>query len=143
MVETLVTYVTVSSRGKPMRSGTRVAGALLTGVFAQKAMNDAGADGVLFGGGLRQLGVQALACAVTGTYALVVTWGILKLVARTIGLRVDVQDEREGLDVALHGEEAYTMSGGTGGMHAAPAEDDEGEDGDSRSAHMIAPAKTS
>ncbi len=118
-----------------------LAGALLTGVFAQKAMNDAGADGVLFGGGLRQLGVQALACAVTGTYALVVTWGILKLVARTIGLRVDVQDEREGLDVALHGEEAYTMSGGTGGMHAATAEDDEGEDGDSSLARVAAPAE--
>jgi Amt family ammonium transporter len=86
-------------------------GALLTGVFAQKALNDAGADGALFGG-MHQLGIQALACAVTGTYALVVTWGILKVLAVTIGLRVDLQDEREGLDAVLHGEEGYALSGG-------------------------------
>jgi ammonium transporter, Amt family len=96
-----------------------LAGALLTGVFAQKALNDAGANGALFGG-MRQLGVQALACAVSGTYALVVTWGILKVVAATVGLRVDVQDEREGLDAALHGEEAYAMSGGTAEMEPEP-----------------------
>ena len=74
---------------------------------------------------LRQLGVQALACAVSGVYALVVTWGILKVLAATVGLRVDVQDEREGLDAVLHGEEAYAMSGGTGGMHAEPEGDSE------------------
>ena len=42
-----------------------LAGALLTGVFAQKVLNDAGADGALFGN-LHQLGVQGLACAVDG-----------------------------------------------------------------------------
>lgn len=92
-----------------------LAGALLTGVFAQKALNEAGADGAAFGG-VRQLGIQALACAVTGVYALAVTWGILKVLAATIGLRVDVQDEYEGLDSALHGEEAYVLSGGTAEM---------------------------
>jgi Amt family ammonium transporter len=92
-----------------------LAGALLTGVFAQKALNDAGADGALFGG-MRQLGIQALACAVSGGYALVVTWGILKIVAATVGLRVDEQDEHEGLDAVLHGEEAYALSGGTAEM---------------------------
>jgi Amt family ammonium transporter len=102
-----------------------LAGALLTGVFAQKALNEAAANGALFGG-VRQLGVQALACAVPGTYALVVTWGILKVVAATVGLRVDVQDEREGLDAALHGEEAYAMSGGTAEMEPEP--DHHGQD---------------
>src|SRR5580704_13524785 len=88
-----------------------LAGALLTGVFAQKALNDAGADGALFGN-VRQLGIQALACAATGVYAVVVTFGILKLIDATIGLRVPEAEEREGLDVTQHGEEAYGESSG-------------------------------
>jgi Amt family ammonium transporter len=88
-----------------------LAGALLTGVFAQRALNDAGADGALFGG-LRQLGVQALACAATGLYAAAMTWGILRLIGATIGLRVPEHEEREGLDATQHGEEAYGGSGG-------------------------------
>ena len=88
-----------------------LAGALLTGVFAQKALNDAGADGALFGN-VQQLGVQALACAATGAYAVVVTFGILKLIDATIGLRVTENEEREGLDTTQHGEEAYGESSG-------------------------------
>jgi Amt family ammonium transporter len=88
-----------------------LAGALLTGVFAQKALNDAGADGALFGN-VKQLGIQALACAATGVYAAVLTLGILKLIDATIGLRVAESDEREGLDTTQHGEEAYGESSG-------------------------------
>src|ERR1019366_1525030 len=64
-----------------------LAGALLTGVFAQKALNDAGADGALFGN-LSQLAVQAVACVAIGAYAAVGTFVILKLIDATIGLRV-------------------------------------------------------
>jgi Amt family ammonium transporter len=64
-----------------------LAGALLTGVFAQKALNHAGADGALFGN-LSQLAIQAVACVVTGVYAAVVTFVILKLIDATIGLRM-------------------------------------------------------
>ncbi len=77
-------------------------GALLTGVFAQKALNDAGADG-----GLHQLGVQALGCLAVGAYAVVVTFVVLKLIDKTVGLRVTQGDEREGLDTTQHGEEGY------------------------------------
>jgi ammonium transporter, Amt family len=63
------------------------AGALLTGVFAQKALNHAGADGALFGN-LGQLLVQAVACVVTGAYAALVTFVILKVIDATIGLQV-------------------------------------------------------
>jgi Amt family ammonium transporter len=87
------------------------AGAILTGVFAQKYLNDAGADGALFGN-FHQLLVQAIACAVTGTYAAVLTFGILKLLDVTMGLRASQQDEREGLDVTQHGEEGYHESSG-------------------------------
>jgi Amt family ammonium transporter len=64
-----------------------LAGALLTGVFAQKALNHAGADGALFGN-LSQLAIQAVACVATGVYAAVVTFVILKLIDVTLGLRV-------------------------------------------------------
>lgn len=100
-----------------------LAGALLTGVFAQKALNDAGADGALYGN-VKQLGVQVLACAATGLYAAGVTYGILKVLQATMGLRVDENEEREGLDSTQHGEEAYGESGGTAyEAHGAP--DDE------------------
>jgi len=68
-----------------------LAGALMTGVFAQKALNGAGADGALFGN-LKQLAIQAIACITTGVYAAVVTFLILKLVDATIGLRVHEAD---------------------------------------------------
>ena len=101
-----------------------LAGALLTGVFAQKALNDAGADGALFGN-VRQLGVQLLACAATGLYSAALTFGILKGIDATLGLRVPESEEREGLDATQHGEEAYGESGGTAyemrGVGDAPA----------------------
>ncbi len=81
-------------------------GALLTGVFAQKVLNDAGNDGLLFGNP-HQLVIQLVACAASGTYAAALTWGILKLIDKTIGLRVDEAEEREGLDQTQHGEEGY------------------------------------
>jgi Amt family ammonium transporter len=84
-----------------------MAGALLTGVFAQKKLNDAGNDGLLFGNA-GQLGVQALAVAASGVYAIVVTFVILKIIDKLVGLRVTEGDEREGLDTSQHGEEGYT-----------------------------------
>jgi Amt family ammonium transporter len=83
-----------------------LAGALLTGVFAQKVLNDSGNDGLLFGNP-HQLLVQVVASLATGGYAAVVTWGVLKLIDMTIGLRVEASEEREGLDQTQHGEEGY------------------------------------
>jgi Amt family ammonium transporter len=88
-----------------------VVGALLTGVFAQaRSYSDAaavvGADGLLRGG-VKQLGVQALATVVAAAYAAVATWVLLRAIDRFIGLRVHENDEREGLDTSLHGEEGY------------------------------------
>ncbi len=86
-------------------------GAILTGVFAVKrtfpGVADAvGADG-LFAGNPRLLGVQVLACVVSAAYAALLTWGLLKLIDKVVGLRVTVSDEREGLDTTQHGEEGY------------------------------------
>lgn len=81
-------------------------GAILTGVFASKAFNDAGRDGALYGN-VSQLGIQTLGVVVCGVYAAVMTAILLKGINLVIGLRVTENDEREGLDTTLHGEEGY------------------------------------
>ncbi len=83
-------------------------GALLTGVFSQKRLNPAGADGLL-AGNPRQLGLQALGVGAAGAYALVVTFVLLKLVDAIVGLRVSEEEEAEGLDASQHGESGYIM----------------------------------
>jgi Amt family ammonium transporter len=79
-------------------------GALLTGVFASLAVNAAGADG-----GLAQVGRQAAAVGVTLAFSFAGTWGILALVQRMVGFRVDADAEDAGVDVAEHGESAYAF----------------------------------
>jgi Amt family ammonium transporter len=85
-----------------------VAGALLTGVFADRSLNPAGADGLLRGGAAL-LGKQALSLAACCAYAAAVTWLLLRALDATLGLRAAEADEREGLDGALHGEQGYTL----------------------------------
>lgn len=83
-----------------------IAGALLTGVFATKLVNPAGADGLL-AGNAALVGIQAVAVLAVAAYAATVTWLLLKLVDVVVGLRVTAQDEQRGLDVSQHGEIAY------------------------------------
>jgi Amt family ammonium transporter len=85
-------------------------GALLTGVFAQKALNGV-ADGVLFGNPA-QLGIQATAVAAAIVYSAVGSFILLKLVGVIIPLRAERRDETTGLDVSQHGEEAYVHAEG-------------------------------
>jgi Amt family ammonium transporter len=80
-------------------------GALATGIFAVEAIG--GVAGLLEGGGIAQLGVQALGVAATAAYSFVVTFVLLKVIDATMGLRVAEEDERTGLDLAAHGETAY------------------------------------
>lgn len=83
-----------------------IIGALATGVFATKAVNAAGNDGLLYGNP-SLLAVQALAVVVAAGYAALVTWGLLKLIDATMGLRVSEAEEQKGLDASQHGEIAY------------------------------------
>jgi Amt family ammonium transporter len=83
-------------------------GALATGIFAQKAVNPAGADGLLYGNP-QQLLTQAIAVVVAAVFAGVMTAGILKVIDLVIGLRVPEQDEVLGLDTTQHGELAYQV----------------------------------
>ena len=89
-------------------------GAILTGVFATSAVNDGLKDaagrvlplGLVDGNGGQVLN-QIIACAVAWSLAIVGTLVILKICDAAIGVRVDKQEEIEGLDVSQHGEEGY------------------------------------
>jgi hypothetical protein len=100
-------------------------GALATGLFATKLVNEAGGDG-LFYGNPGQLWTQIVAVAATMALAVVGTAIILKVVDAIVGLRVSEEDEMAGLDLSQHSETAYTMGGGgygeTTGAGAAFAE---------------------
>jgi len=91
-------------------------GALLTGVFAQKALNGV-ADGLLFGNP-GQLGIQAVAVGASIIYSGVMSFILLKVIGMVIPLRARSEDETSGLDVTQHGEEAYIHEGGVSGVHA-------------------------
>ena len=82
-------------------------GAILTGLFAQKALG-ASVDGV-FAGNVGVMWVQVLGAAAAMAYSAVVTVGLLWALKLTVGLRVERDDEREGLDVTAHGESAYEL----------------------------------
>lgn len=82
-------------------------GALATGLFASKAINAAGADG-LFYGNPAQFGIQAIAVVISVVFAFVGTFVILKLVDGLMGLRVSEDAERMGLDLSQHEERAYS-----------------------------------
>lgn len=83
-------------------------GALATGLFASKAVNPAGSDGLFFGNP-HQLYVQALAVLVTIVYSAALTFIIYKVVDGLVGMRVSEKEEAVGLDLSQHHEGAYTM----------------------------------
>lgn len=83
-------------------------GAIATGLWATKAVNSAGANG-LFYGNPAQLFIQIKAVLVTIVYSFVVTFIILKVVNAIVGLRVTEQSERIGLDLTEHRESGYTL----------------------------------
>ncbi|MBI4067196.1 ammonium transporter [Candidatus Gottesmanbacteria bacterium] len=85
-----------------------ITGALLTGVFAEKAINALGNNGLLFGNP-GQLWTQIIAVAASAAYAFVVTYIILKVLDSLMGLRVPKKVEEEGLDLAVHGEAGYRL----------------------------------
>ena|ERR1041384_526837 len=82
-------------------------GVLATGLFASKAVNAAGADGLFFGNPA-QLGIQAMALLVTIVFVFVGTLVILAVVASITGLRVTEEEEQTGLDISQHDEKAYS-----------------------------------
>jgi Amt family ammonium transporter len=82
-------------------------GTIAVGLFAEKAVNSAGADGLFFGGA--QLWPQLIMVAVTPVFAAIMTVVIFKIVDATIGIRVCEKDENIGLDLTQQSEAAYTV----------------------------------
>ncbi len=83
-------------------------GTLATGLFAQKAINAAGADGLFFGN-TRLFLIQTIYLGVCAVYAIAMTWALFLLVDALFGMRVTREDEMVGLDITQHHEAAYTV----------------------------------
>jgi Amt family ammonium transporter len=90
----------------PVHGVAGFVGIVLTGVLALKVVNPAGADGLLAGNpGL--LVIQLKAAGFTALWVGVGTYAVLKLIGSVMPLRVNDLEERQGLDIQAHGEEAY------------------------------------
>ncbi len=124
----LICYIAVSLKGRLKYDDSLdvvgvhfvggLVGALLTGVFATTAINEAGADGLLYGNP-GQLGKQAIAAVGTTVYSLIATFVILFITDKLVGgLRVSEDEELSGLDLSQHSETAYTAEGGGTSIHA-------------------------
>ncbi len=83
-------------------------GTFATGLFAQTLINPSGSNGLFFGN--HQMFVsQMTAIAVTAVYSFVVSFILLKVIDKVIGLRVDEESEVNGLDISQHGESGYSL----------------------------------
>ncbi|MGD1117924.1 MAG: ammonium transporter [Dehalococcoidales bacterium] len=83
-----------------------IIGMIFVGVFATLTVNPAGANGLIAGSGMLIL-KQLAAIGAVGAYAFGMTWVLGKIIAKTIGLRVNQSEETVGLDLSQHGERAY------------------------------------
>lgn len=81
-------------------------GTLAVGLFARE-MYGGPMDGLLYGGGLSQLGVQALGVVACLGFTAVAMWVVFRLIDTVIGLRVSEDTELRGLDIVEHGAESY------------------------------------
>ena len=84
-----------------------IVGALLLGLFAEAAIG--GTDGAFFGNA-EQLLRQAISIVVALVFSFVATYVIAVIIDKTMGLRVSEDEERRGLDVALHEEQGYVLT---------------------------------
>ena len=97
-----------------------IVGALLTGVFATKSVNPAGADGLLYGNA-KLLAVQLAAVGATATLAALGTAAILLTLRWVTGLRPAQLGEARGIDAIEHGEVAYALGAASLGLQRPSA----------------------
>jgi Amt family ammonium transporter len=91
----------------PVHGMNGIWGTLAVGLFGKSSLGLAN-SGLFYGGGFKQLGVQLLGVSAVAVFILV-TMGILfVIIDRTIGLRVDKEEEYKGLDISEHGMESYS-----------------------------------
>jgi Amt family ammonium transporter len=91
----------------PVHGVGGIIGTLLTGVFVSAALGGIGyPDKVTMGG---QLGTQFIGVIVVGAYSGILTWILLKVTDAIAGMRVEGDEETEGLDTVLHNEKGYNL----------------------------------
>jgi Amt family ammonium transporter len=110
-------------------------GAVSLGFLAAYPLLEGQRKGLFYGGGVAQLGVQALGPVAVGLYSFTVAWILGKIIDKTMGFRVSAEDEVTGVDVTQHAETAYefgsislghtTSAGVTGVNQDAPARESE------------------
>ena len=81
-------------------------GGIATGIFASTTINSTGANGLYYGNPKLVL-IQIAAIVATIVYSAVMTFGIIKVIDKLVGIRVTEEEEEEGVDITEHGEEAY------------------------------------
>lgn len=96
-------------------------GCLWIGLFGTSTVSSLVArEGLFYGGGATQLGVQALSALIVSVVSFAIAYGLAFLIEKTIGFRVSAEAEADGIDIAEHAESAYDLSpaGGSGGAFA-------------------------
>ena len=91
----------------PVHGLNGIWGTLAIGLFGKASLGLAN-NGLFYGGGLTQLGIQALGVAAAAVFILVTMGSIFKLIDKSIGLRVSREEELKGLDIGEHGMESYS-----------------------------------
>jgi Amt family ammonium transporter len=92
-------------------------GTLWVGLFGSTAISElVESQGLFYGGGVTQLGRQALAALIVSVWSFAVAAGLAFVINKTIGFRAAAEDEAEGIDLAEHAESAYDLSPTGGGM---------------------------
>ena len=82
-------------------------GAVATGLFATTAINAAGKDGLVYGGGANLLMAQLIAVAVVWAFAFGVTVSVMWAMSKIMRIRMSKEEEKIGADIIQHGESAY------------------------------------
>ena len=111
-----------------------IIGCLYIGFFGTERVAGAGgasANGLFYGGGVELLGKQAMGAGAVLAYSFVLTLLIGLAIEKTIGFRVDAEDEERGVDVSEHAESGYELAGvgGGSGFHATVASAHRAESG--------------
>ncbi len=91
----------------PVHGLVGIWGTLAVGIFGQEALGSP-ANGLFYGGGFGQLGIQTLGVMACLSFTAVVMWVVFKAIDAVVGLRVERETELRGLDIDEHGLEAYS-----------------------------------
>ncbi|TDC32956.1 ammonium transporter [Micromonospora sp. 15K316] len=96
-------------------------GCLWIGLFGTGSVSSlVSREGLFYGGGVTQLGVQALSALIVTVISFVIAYALALLIEKTVGFRLPAEAEADGIDIAEHAESAYDLSpaGGSGGAFA-------------------------